>query len=186
MTGKLKEMSVNSDGTQNITVTVQADFREMFDELYQYDIDVEIKKHSKRRSMDSNNLAWLLIDKIAEHEHKPKSEVYQEAIKEIGGVSEVVCVKDADVSKIVSWWTHKGLGWQAECGPSKIPACTNITLYCGSSAYNTRQMSELINTLVLLCNDLGIPTMSQAEIDKSLAYWQKKVEKHEVDSSGQQ
>ena len=100
MTGKLKEMSVNSDGTQNITVTVQADFREMFDELYPHEIDVEIKKHSKRRSMDSNNLAWLLIDKIAEHEHKPKSEVYQEVIKEIGGVSDVICVKNEAVETL--------------------------------------------------------------------------------------
>ena len=186
MTGKLKEMSVNSDGTQNITVTVQADFREMFDELYPYDIDIEIKKHSKRRSMDSNNLAWLLIDKIAEHEHKPKSEVYQEAIKEIGGVSDVVCVKNEAVEALRKGWSHKGLGWQTLCEPSKLPGCTNVTVYYGSSIYNTRQMSELINNLVLLCNDLGIPTMSQADIDKSLAYWQKKVEKREVDSSGQQ
>ena len=186
MTGKLKEMSVNADGTQNITVTVQADFREMFDELYQHDVDIEIKKHSKRRSMDSNNLAWVLIDKIAEHEHKRKSEVYQEAIRDIGGVSDVVCVKDEAVETLIKGWTHKGLGWQTVCGPSKLQGCTNVTLYYGSSIYDTRQMSELINNLVLLCNDLGIPTMSKDEIERSLAYWQKKVEKREVNSSGQQ
>ena len=184
MLGRLESLTVNQDGSQNITVTVQADFREAFDELHEKDVDIEIKKYSKRRSIDSNNLAWALIDKIAAHENKKKSEVYREAIKDIGGVSDTVCAKNIAVEKLVTGWTHKGLGWQAECEPSKLPGCTNVTLYYGSSVFSTQQMAALIDSLIQDCNALGIPTMSEEEVQRSLAYWQKKVEKREqVDTS---
>lgn len=183
MLAQLKSITVNQDGSQNLTVTLHTDFRETFDELREKDVDIEIKKFSKRRSMDSNNLAWALIDKIAEHENKTKTEVYRNAIRDIGGVSDIVCCKNIAVEKLVSGWTHKGLGWQAECEPSKLPECTNVTLYYGSSVFSTQQMAALINSLIQDCNALGIPTISQEEIDRSLAVWQKKIEKREVDSS---
>lgn len=183
MLGQLKNLTVNQDGSQNLIVTVHTDFREAFDELHEKDVDIEIKKYSKRRSMDSNNLAWLLIDKIAAHENKKKSEVYREAIKDIGGVSDTVCAKNIAVEKLVTGWTHKGLGWQADCEPSKLPGCTNVTLYYGSSVFSTQQMAALIDSLIQDCNALGIPTMSQEEIERSLSVWQKKIEKREVDTS---
>lgn len=174
MTGRLKDLTINRDGTQNITITVQSDFREAFDELAEVDIDIDIKKHSKRRSMDSNNLAWALIDQIAAKVQKKKSEVYREAIKDIGGVSDIVCVRDFAVEKLIKGWTSKGLGWQADTEPSKLPGCTNVTLYYGSSVFDTKQMSDLISILIQDANALGIPTITQAEIDKSLAVWAKK------------
>ena len=183
MLGTLKDLTINRDGSQNITVTVQSDFREMFDELANKDIDIEIKKYSKRRSMDSNNLAWALIDKLAAKLQKKKSEVYREALKDIGGTSSIVCVRDYAVDKLIEGWTHKGLGWQAETEPSRIMGCTNVTLYYGSSVFDTKQMAALIDSLVQDCNALGIPTMTQEEIDRSLALWNKKVTKREVDNS---
>ena len=44
MLGRLKDLTINRDGTQNITITIQSDFREMFDELADKDINIEIKK----------------------------------------------------------------------------------------------------------------------------------------------
>ena len=54
MKGRLKDLTVNRDGTQNITITVTADFTEEFDELQGKDVTVEIRKASKRRSLDAN------------------------------------------------------------------------------------------------------------------------------------
>ena len=182
MTGKLKDLTMNRDGSQNLTVTIQNDMRELFDELSDSEIDIEIKKHSKRRSMDANNLCWALIDKIAAKMKKKKSEVYRNAIKDIGGVSDIVCVRDIAVDKLISGWTHKGLGWQAETEPSKLPGCTNVTLYYGSSVFTTAQMAALIDSLIQDANALGIETMTQSEIDRSLAVWARKTEKEVVEN----
>ena len=54
MTGRLRDLTVNRDGTQNVTVTVACDFSKAFDALKDKEITVEIKKASKHRSKDAN------------------------------------------------------------------------------------------------------------------------------------
>lgn len=177
MTGKLKDLTINLDGTQNITVTVQADFREAFDELFDKELDIEIKKHYKSRTLDASAKAWVMIDQLAQKTRMTKTEVYRHAIKEIGGVSDVICVRDFAVKTLCDNWTRKGQGWMAETSPSKLPGCTNVTLWYGSSCYDSRQMSDLISELIQECNEQGIPTMSDNEAEKLLGAWAVKKEK---------
>ncbi|MBP5423929.1 MAG: hypothetical protein J6Y78_15965 [Paludibacteraceae bacterium] len=179
MLGKLKDLTVNQDGSQDITLTVEGDFRELYDELFDKEVDVTIKKYSKKRSLDSNAKAWIMIDQLAEKLRITKTEVYRNAIREIGGVSDVVCVRDYAADTLCKNWETKGQGWMAEQSPSKLPGCVNVTLWYGSSVYNTKQMADLINVLIQLCNEQGIPTMTDEEVEKSLLLWQKKVEKNE-------
>lgn len=174
MIGKLKDLTMNRDGSQNITIEVQADFREEFDELFGKDIKVEIKKYNKARSLDANAYCWVIIDKIAEKTKVKKTEVYRNAIKEIGGVSTLVCVKDEAVEALCKNWSEHGTGWITETIKSKIPGCTNVTLWYGSSVYDTKQMNDLIASLIQEAETLGIPTMTQEETNKLLAQWGKK------------
>ena len=174
MLGRLKDLSMNMDGSQDVRITVYSDLSEMFSELQNREVDVEIKKHSKKRSLDINNLCWLMIDKISEKTKIKKSEVYRNAIKDIGGVSDIVCVQDFAVEKLVRGWTSKGLGWQADVEKSKLPGCSNVTLYYGSSVYSNSQMAALVQSLMQDAEALGIPTPSQAEQDAAMAVWNRK------------
>ena len=97
MIGELKDLTMNRDGSQNITVTIKGDFRAGFDALRGKPLDIEVKEHKPRRSLDANAYAWVLIDKIAEKTHIKKSEVYRQAIREIGGVSTTICLLDKAV-----------------------------------------------------------------------------------------
>lgn len=159
MRGKLKDLTFGPWGEQHITVTVTQDFRESFDALKNSDVNVEIKKWREPRSRDANAYAWVLIDKIAAVLSIDKAEVYREAIREIGGVSDTVCVQDVAVQKLCEGWEHNGIGWQTETFPSKIEGCTNVVLYYGSSTYDTKQMSLLIDHLVTEAKALGVETM---------------------------
>ena len=176
MTGKLKDLTMNRDGTQNITVTVTSDFRDAFDELKEKDIDIEIKKHTKKRSLDANAYAWVLIDKIAEKLKIKKTEVYRNAIRDIGGVSTIICVKDEAVNSLCYGWQDHGIGWQYETMPSKIENCTNVILWYGSSVYNSSQMGSLIDSLIQDAEDLGIPTLNEEERNKLIEQWKQKYE----------
>lgn len=176
MIGKLKDLTMNRDGTQNITVTVQADFREEFDELMDKEVTVEIKKYTKHRSLDLNAYCWVLIDKIAEKTKIKKSEIYRNAIKEIGGVSTVICARNDTVETLCKNWSDRGMGWITETTESKLKGCTNVTLWYGSSVYNTKQMNDLVDSLIQDAEQLGIPTMTPAEKEKLLAQWSKKSE----------
>ena len=79
---------------QRLVIDLAEDFRQTFDALKGFDVSIEVKKFRKKRSLDANALAWLLIDRISEATGEDKTTVYRNAIKEIGGVSEMVCVQD--------------------------------------------------------------------------------------------
>lgn len=131
----------------------------------------EIERKLKKRSNDANAYFFTLADKLAEKVNIPKTEIYRNYIKEIGGVSEIVCVKNEAVKKLCDGWRHNGLGWQTDTMPSKIQGCTNVILYYGSSTYNTAQMSRLIDLVVEDCKIQGIETKTPDEIANMLSLW---------------
>ena len=133
--------------------------------------EYEITRKKKRRSLDANAYAWVLIDKLAEALSMDKSEVYKRAIREIGGTSKIVCIKAKAADELSRIWEKNGLGWQAEQFPSKIPGCVNLQLHYGSSVYDTKQMSLLIDKLVQDCKALGIETMTDRELSLLLEGW---------------
>ena len=131
---------------------------------------VEIKEYRKKRSLSANAYAWVLIDKIAERLNLTKTEVYRHAIKEIGGVSDIVCVQSQAVDALCKGWEHNGLGWITERMESKINGCVNVVLYYGSSCYDTAQMSRLIDTLIAEAKEQGIETMTPEELKRLEGY----------------
>ena len=165
MKARIVDFSMSFSGKQRLTLELDADFREDYDSLHDTDVDVIVKKHRKKRSLDANAYAWVLIDKLAQRTRLSKAEVYRNAIRNIGGVSETVCVVDKAVNRLCDGWSRNGLGWQTERFPSKIDGCTNVTLYYGSSSYDTEQMSALIDSLVQECKAVGIETMSPEELN---------------------
>ena len=66
--------------------------------------DCEVKEHREKRSLDANAYCWVLIDKLAKATRIPKTEIYRKAIKEIGGVSDVVCVQRKAAERLEKGW----------------------------------------------------------------------------------
>ena len=117
----------------------------------------DIKEYRKKRSLDANAYFWALCDQLAAATGIPKSEVYKNAVMEIGGNSEQVCVPNGAVDKLRKIWESRGMGWATQVMPSnKIPGCTVMTLYNGSSTFDTAQMSRLIDNIVQDCHAVGI------------------------------
>lgn len=149
------------------------DFKLLVDELKDKPkLSIEVKPYRARRSLDANAYFFVLADKVAEKLRTTKVDVYRNCIKEIGGVSETVCVKDEAVEKLCEAWGEKGIGWQTDTFPSKIKGCTNVILYYGSSTYDTAQMSRLIENIIQDCKDLGIETATPDEIAYMLSLWE--------------
>ena len=177
MIGRLLDLHSSRDGKLSIVVfSTESKVDEMFDSLCEYDVDIEIKRHFKRRSLDANAYCWVLIDKIAEKTGEKKSDVYRHAIKEIGGVSDTICVKDKAVDRLREGWEKNGIGWQTDTMKSKLEGCTNVILYYGSSVYDSKQMGQLIDSLIQEAEGLGIPTITDEQAQQMLGKWEKKRE----------
>lgn len=174
--GKLKDLFRNRDGEWVASFSTPEDPRELFDQLRDVPLDIEFKKHSKKRSLDANAYAWVLIDKIADVMHISKSFVYRMAIRDIGGVSEMAYVDETKAERMIQWWQRKGLGWQVEEMDRDVPGYIHLIFYCGSSEYNTEQMARLIDLLVQEAEALGIPTISPKEEAELMERWGRKVD----------
>lgn len=134
------------------------------------DKQFEVKDYKEKRSLDANAYMWVLIQKIQEIINVPKEEIYKDLIKTIG-VYEVVPIKNEAVNKFCEAWKHNGLGWITETTKSKLEGYTNVLAYYGSSTYDTKQMTRLIEEVLQECRQLDIETKSKEEINSLLRSW---------------
>lgn len=161
MKARLIDRATGMDGRPRITLEL---LEPGGGEIPAGELRVEIKPWRNRRSLDANAYAWVLIDRIAEATGATREEVYRAAIRCIGGVSEIVCVKTQAVERLRESWSRNGIGWQTDTMPSRLPGCTNVVLWFGSSTYDAKQMSRLIELLVFDAKSLGIETMTPEEL----------------------
>ena len=155
-----------------LEINERGDFEQIVDDLKDKDkLTIEIKQYKERRSLDANAYFWVLCDRLATALRKSKTEIYREYIKDIGGVSETVCVKNAAVERLCEGWSKNGIGWQTETFTSKIEGCTNVVLYYGSSVYDSAQMAKLLDLIIQDCKELGIPTETPSEIARLKSMW---------------
>ena len=155
-----------------LEVNERKDFESLVDELKDKEkLSIEVKPYREKRSLDANAYFFVLADKLAERMRLTKEEIYRNAIRDIGGVSETVCVKDEAVQRLCEGWSKNGLGWQTETFPSKIKGCSNVILYYGSSTYDKEQMSRLIEHIVQDCHAVGIETRTPDELANLISLW---------------
>ena len=172
MIGKLVALRRLFGGEWEVTFSTKEDFSGAYDSLKDNPVNIEVKKAAPKRSKSANDLCWVLIDKLAEKTRVPKTDIYRAAIREIGGVSETVCVQERAVKRLCSGWEKNGIGWQTDVMPSKITGCKNVILYYGSSTYDTAQMSRLLDLIIQECEQQGIPTLRD-EAEELLRKWDK-------------
>lgn len=172
MIGKLKDLLRLQGGEWLVSFVTRNDPGALFDDLKDQAVKVEIKKASKHRSLSANNYAWVLIDKIAEKTKIPASEVYRNAIREIGGVSDYYGMKEAAFDSFCELWQRGHLGRQVEIIPgSTKPGWINVRAYKGSSDFDSAQMARLIDSLIQEAEQQGIPTVPDTEIERMKSQW---------------
>ena len=136
-------------------------------------INVEAKKKTKHRSTDANAYMWELLGKLQNYLNIPKEDIYRDLIRNIGEY-EVIPVRNIAVEKFCEAWSKKGVGWVTQTVESKLEGYTNVLAYYGSSTYDTKSMSKLIDLVIQECKQFEIETKPQAEIDSLLKEWDKR------------
>lgn len=171
MIGRLHDMAFDRHGGCLLTLSTPENCGELFDELKDCEVEISIKKARKRRSLDANAYAWVLMDKLAAKLGEKKEEIYRHAIRDVGGNSDIVCVQLRAVDKLRESWSRNGIGWVSDTMPSKIDGCQNVILYYGSSTFDSSQMSRFIDNLVQDCKAIGIETMPPDRLNALLEEW---------------
>lgn len=172
MIGKLKELFPLQGGEWLMSFVTRDDPGNLFDDLKDQPVRVDIRKASKHRSLSANAFAWVLIDKIAAKTGFPVTEVYRNAIREIGGISDIYGVKEEAFERFREIWTDGHLGRQVEIIPgSSKPGWINVKAWKGSSDFDSRQMAMLIDSLIQEAEQQGIPTIPDSEVERMKSQW---------------
>lgn len=132
---------------------------------------LKVDEYRPKRSLDANAYLWLWCSRIAEKIGSTKEEVYRKSIHEVGQF-EITPIKHEAVKRWREAWESNGVGWISEVhSQSKIEGYTNMINYFGSSTYDSREMTILIDNIVQECKSLGIDTMSPEELKSLCEAW---------------
>ena len=166
MTGTLIKANMNYD-TNSIYALVEfkTDNLDALNELNTKDLEVEIKKKTKKRSLNANNYAWELITQIGNVLRMDKEEVYFRMLQSYGQSQMISVLSDIDVSRFIKYYSKAG---ESILNGKKF---THYKVYTGSSEYDTKEMSILIDGIVQECKNLGIETLPPNELKSLKESW---------------
>ena len=127
--------------------------------------DVKIDKHREKRSLNANAYLWKLVTEIGNVLNKSKEEVYLQMLIDYGQSEMVSILSEIDVKGYFKYYKLAGTSIlnDKEFNPYKI--------YKGSSEYDTKEMSILLNGVVQEAKNLGIKTKDDIEVERLVEEW---------------
>lgn len=125
----------------------------------------QVKQHREKRSLSANAYAWALIGEIADVIRSSKDEVYLQMLKRYGQTQIVSVLSDINVDGYFKYF--EPIAESTLNGKS----FTHYKIYKGSSEYDTREMSVLIDGIVSEAKELDIETLPPHEIQRLKEMW---------------
>lgn len=173
MKGRLIDLSFGMNRKQRITLEVDGDFRNDFDQLKDFDVSVEIKKYREKRSKDANAYFHVLVNKIAEVQGLGNDEVKKSLVLEYGSLARdddghIVGFKlpvSVSIDKIYPYAkifdTREENGRTFNC----------YLVYKPTHELDSKEMARLIDGAIYVAKDLGIETDTPEQIARYKAEW---------------
>lgn len=171
MKARIKDYVQTIDRKQILTIVLDGDFSGQYDELKDVDIEIDIKKYRKKRSLDANAYLWVLIGKLSEKIGIDPIEIYRQYVRDLG-ISRLIEISESAVETMrISWGLH-GKGWFCDVLDDGAHEGTKLMrLFYGSSSYNTKQMGMLIDLVCEDCKQNNIEVMTPDELAVMKARW---------------
>lgn len=139
----------------------------ILEELKEDKIDIDIKKHREKRSLNSNNYCWELCTKIADVLRSSKEEVYLQMLKRYGQSEMISVLADIDMSKYLKYYE--------EAGESTLnnKLFKHYKVYKGSSEFDSKEFSILLDGIISEAKELNISTIDEIEKERLIKEWVK-------------
>ena len=174
MQAKIETLSRGMGGELLVTLSMPPNHIDEVAKLKDEVLDVELKKHRERRSKDANSLMWCICREIGAALNIPDREVYRKAIKDIG-VYDIVPIQVERIDALKRHWSGHGIGWFIEVEDNeskKLPGFKRVRMYYGSSTYNSKELSALIDYLQDDAQQIGITLQaSKEQIEEAKRRW---------------
>ncbi|MCK9220879.1 MAG: hypothetical protein M0P47_12645 [Bacteroidales bacterium] len=171
-------MQTNEDDKIEIVLTVKAQKYQIADAVYKLkevtgnkkDLLVEIKQFREKRSLDANSYCWLIIGKIADVLRANKDDIYIDMLKRYGQRESKLVSVVSEAKDIIYRATKNHC---AEVGESENNGVlfTHFAILIGSSEFDTKSMSILIDGIVSEAKELDIETETPEKLSIMKVAW---------------
>lgn len=172
--------------TGKMNITLEANeasvIREGYDKIKNLEkLSVRIVRYREKRSLDANAYYWKLLSKVAEAMHVSMPFAHNFFLRRYGQIelfddqAVYVVIPDTDEAEKRVWEAetyHLKPTSQVKTGKDGRMYRTYMMLR-GSSSYDTKEMSKLIDGLVSEAKEMGIETLPPNELEHMKAMWGK-------------
>lgn len=176
-TGKFKNVSRDFE-TEKYQVTFTIDENSAVRELDNIKdcekLNIKATKYRKKRSLDANGLLWLCLGRIAEALNTDKWSIYLLMLKRYGQFT-YICVKQNVVEQVKAQWRECEVVGDIDINGQKA---VQMLCYFGSSTYNSKEFSVLLNGVISEMKEMGLETPPSRDMIRALEEWEKRNEKH--------
>lgn len=175
-------------GKWNLTFSTDQNVAEAAQIFSGKDIDIKLKQHREKRSLDANAYYWCLLTKLAKIHGWSNAEAHNRMLRDYGQYERVegqliaVPLPDTDqTEREVLCKMEYHLALSSRIAVVKGETKRIYILLRGSSTYNTEEMARLISGLIEECRYSGIPDSEiMTPFEKRKLYEQYGIgEKHE-------
>lgn len=172
--------------TGKMNITLEANeasvIRDGYDKIKNLEkLSVRIVRYREKRSLDANAYYWKLLSKVAEAMHVSMPFAHNFFLRRYGQIelfddqAVYVVIPDTDEAEQRVWEAetyHLKPTSQVKAGKDGRMYRTYMMLR-GSSSYDTKEMSKLIDGLVSEAKEMGIETLPPDELERIKSMWGK-------------
>lgn len=176
-----------ANGKTQLTLECENASEPDIEKLMDKPLRVKAVQWREKRSLNANAYYWLQLSKLAELFDVSKPRMHNFLLRKYGAVEmfdgagayiRIPDTEKAEETALEASTHHIRPTSQVIVGKDGVNYRTYIMLK-GSSDYNTKEMSELIDGLVWECKESGIETLPPEEIDRMMQSYEQERLKYE-------
>lgn len=175
-------------GKMRLTFEFDSDVSAAIDKIKDKLLRITVKLWRDKRSLDANSYYWVLLSRLAEAVGISKPRAHNLMLRKYGQN----LVVDSQIAFLVIPDTEEAEETALEAESFHIRPTSQVkqgkdgkmyrtyTVLAGSSTYDTKEMSELINGLVSECKEQGIETLTPDELARMMKDYEENHKKKTV------
>ena len=175
-------------GKMRLTFEFDSDVSTAIDKIKDKLLRITVKLWRDKRSLDANSYYWVLLSRLAEAVGISKPRAHNLMLRKYGQN----LVIDSQIAFLVIPDTEEAEETALEAESFHIRPTSQVkqgkdgkayrtyTVLAGSSTYDTKEMSELINGLVAECKEQGIETLPPEELARMMSEYEENHRKKET------
>lgn len=175
-------------GKMRLTFEFDSDVSAAIDKIKDKLLRITVKLWRDKRSLDANSYYWVLLSRLAEVVGISKPRAHNLMLRKYGQN----LVIDSQIAFLVIPDTEEAEETALEAESFHIRPTSQVkqgkdgkmyrtyTVLAGSSTYDTKEMSELINGLVSECKEQGIETLTPDELARMMKDYEENHKKRTV------